>query len=796
MIANLGPPLFRANEVNGLPALLPAPEETRRPAMAGLARFTVLGLGVAGVLPPLAFTARPGDLGFIGAVPVSVVLTGILILAPALAGLVAALFGLEGVRDSFRARGDKEHEQAVLRIFGAALAVAYALLFAGSPIYADVAAPSEIIAALGLAGAWVFLVLTILDPEPSALRHYLGSIYDAALLSAFLHYGAALSAPWFPLYLLAMFYAGYRFGFASLCVAGLASLAGFVAVIATTAFWQQQELLAGGLCVALIALSAFIGAMVREVARSREAAAVARAARTSFLAAISQALRAPLDAIVGEDSEPDTATALPAARALLSQLHNILDYSAIEAGALQPAVGAFDLHHLVNETLADRRAEALAHGQKLQVHIDPALPYQLRGCHQQLAQIIDNLAARSIETSGRSLARIAISAARSDNETVDLRLSVWDESFSGPLSGDRAATAALADETLSAPGAFRLALVRRLVELMGGGIEIESSGGTGRRCLTITAPFAIDGPAADSTLDLGRCLVLIATDDSQFASEIAEPLNAWHSDPRWIEGFNGTLGFVDGRAGACSVLIVDGRTHVVAALSFAHRAATGAAPPSFILIIAEPAQVEGFIELADGEVNAVLAAPFDAQLLANALHSLPLSRGAAPRPVLVQQDAYEPASEIEMAPIYEAPPMDADAPQVTPISAHPRFTAETPVVDPKTIAALRGLDGYAFLGEVIDSFRSESEDIMQRLVRAAAMADAAGFARGLQALRSCAANLGGLRLCEAIASLRECGTGELRQQGSTLVQRLDDEVARLDAALIQFLPARGERQSG
>jgi len=82
---------------------------------------------------------------------------------------------------------------------------------------------------------------------------------------------------------------------------------------------------------------------------------------------------------------------------------------------------------------------------------------------------------------------------------------------------------------------------------------------------------------------------------------------------------------------------------------------------------------------------------------------------------------------------------------------------------------------------------------MQRLVRAAAAADSAGFARGLNALRSCAANLGGTRLCEVLLSLREVGADELREQGSVLVQRLGDELARLDAALAEFAEERTAR---
>src|SRR5690349_10386644 len=199
-----------AAELAAVAARLPA--APGNPMVDRLARFAVVGLAAAGVLPPIALTAQFDRLGQIGAVPVAIALTGLLILAPALVGLVAALFGLDGVRDSLRVRGDKEHELAVLRIFVGALAVGYGFAMTVVAPGEETSTACTIVAALGLAGAWLLLLLAIVDPMPSPFRQYLAVVFDAALLSAFLHFGAALSAPWYPLYLLATFYAGFRFG--------------------------------------------------------------------------------------------------------------------------------------------------------------------------------------------------------------------------------------------------------------------------------------------------------------------------------------------------------------------------------------------------------------------------------------------------------------------------------------------------------------------------------------------------------------------------------------------------------
>ena len=798
------------------PAEPPAAASEPPAGLNQASRGAIIALGMAGILPPLALILWPGDLGHVGAVPIGVALTALLLLAPALVGFATALLGLDRVRAGCRLRGDHEHEQAVLRVFAGALAFAYAGVIAASAP-GDVSTKTLIVAASGLGLAWVFLLLAIVDPVPAPARQFLALIVDAALISAFLHYGGQLTAPWALLYLLATFHAGFRGGVLLLAVSATANLAGFAAAAATTPYWRDQAFLAGGLAAALTVLPAYIGSVVHEVTEARAAASAAQAARTRFLMVISQALRGPLDRIVGRaNHEAQAPSVVTSARTLLSQVNNVLDFSAIEAGAFVPTTEAFDLHALVNDTLADRRAEAARKGLLLCSHIDPALPYRLRGWPRQLAQIIDYIVARAIEVSAQGTVRVVIDAAALDPSGARLRVVVRDAGQAIPPTE----TGALFDpfatrHGVSAPdrasagghGAFGLAVVRRLVELMGGEISI---GGTaeGGGTFKITVPVELDDTASEAALDLERCLVLIATEDSQFASDLAEPLNAWHGDPRWIDSLDGTLDFVDQRdGGACSVLIVDGRLRKLAALTFAHRAVTGGGGPSFVLFVTDGAQIAGLVELADDELDAVLPAPVDNRLLANALHALPLWHGPPPRPVLVPASRepvpeppplFDPVAPLPPAAAQPAPPSEAAAaPQITPIATHPRFAAEAPIVDARAVMALRGLGGGdAFLAELFDSFRSDTHEIMERLVRAAAAADSAGFARCLHALRSCAANLGGTRLCEVLLSLREVSASELRDQGSVLVQRLGDEVSRLDAALAEFLLPDGERALG
>jgi HPt (histidine-containing phosphotransfer) domain-containing protein len=218
-------------------------------------------------------------------------------------------------------------------------------------------------------------------------------------------------------------------------------------------------------------------------------------------------------------------------------------------------------------------------------------------------------------------------------------------------------------------------------------------------------------------------------------------------------------------------------------LSFVHRAISGQAEPPFVLFVAEAGQIGSLAELGDGELTGLLPAPCTEAVLEAALHALPLAQGA-PAPVPLPAEPAG-ASEPEGAEAAEADE------RVTPIAAHPRFGSDTaPPVDSRVLASLRGLDGD-FLPELVQSFRADASLLIDRLDGAAAIGDATAFAGALHALRRSAAALGGTRLCELAHSLRAVNGAELRQHGAAIMQRLSAELARLDAALIEFLPLAG-----
>ncbi len=512
---------------------------------------------------------------------------------------------------------------------------------------------------------------------------------------------------------------------------GTASLGilGFAAVVLTTEFWQQQPVLASGLDRgARRRCPGFVAGKIRAIAAAQERAAAANADRRRALLLIADNLRAPLAA----------ARALGAAA---SELGDVLDFAALDAGSFAAPVEAFDLRLLVTRSLMPLQAAAAEAGVLLRWRVDPHLPCRLRGRAQALARILASLAGHAIDVPrppGRCGSRSTWRPA--------MRVGCGCGSIVESAGGDQAAT------RRTRSGALALLLVRRLVALMGGAFAIERAAGRGRTRLAVTLALAIEEGAAEPILDLAKRLVLIATEDEEFAGELAEPIAGWHGDVRWAGDADAALaGLFRHDTGErphqipvlIPILIIDGRGKLLWALSLAHRAARLGPAVPFILLVAGSRQIESLGEVDGGEVDGFIPLPLSRQLLANALDALP---PRPPLPLMPGRQCRSPPTGRRRLP--SRPPGGAPeepwergqfSERITPIAAHPKFVPEAAALDMRAIDGLRALDGDPdFLGELIETFQTDAQQIMERLDQAVAAADAAGFAQSLVALRRAA----------------------------------------------------------
>ena len=250
----------------------------------------------------------------------------------------------------------------------------------------------------------------------------------------------------------------------------------------------------------------------REVADARAAAEAANAAKSAFLASMSHELRTPLNAIIGyaemlieEGDQVDAAERLllherihAAGRHILGIINDVLDLSKIEAGKMELFAEDFAFDDLAAEVLAAIQPLAERHGNALSAELDPGIGV-VRGDLTKLRQILLNLLSNACKFTRDGAVRLR--ARRAADSTGDwLILAVRDTGIGIPA--DRLAhlfesyTQADASTQRRFGGTgLGLAITRRLCDLMGGVIAVESALGEGTT-FEVRLPARLDLPAA------------------------------------------------------------------------------------------------------------------------------------------------------------------------------------------------------------------------------------------------------------------------------------------------------------
>jgi two-component system, sensor histidine kinase and response regulator len=283
-----------------------------------------------------------------------------------------------------------------------------------------------------------------------------------------------------------------------------------------------------------------------ESREARARAEEASAAKSDFLANISHEMRTPLHAIMGMlqlalDNETSAERirrlemARRSAESLLGTIDDILDFSKIEARKIDLEPIYFSVRDLLTETMKPLGVTAAAKGLSLAYLVQPDVPDSLWGDPLRLRQVLINLVGNAIKFTDTGEIAVRVWQEQLDPTRIMLRFDVRDTGIGIEPSRQDAIFQPFeqADSSHSrryGGTGLGLAIVSRLVEAMGGTIDVQSEPGKGSAFLfsVATEVDPIESPPLRRSWEpqLGGLSVLVVDRNSSSRTFIAEMLRS------------------------------------------------------------------------------------------------------------------------------------------------------------------------------------------------------------------------------------------------------------------------------
>ncbi|MHB1353803.1 MAG: ATP-binding protein [Thiobacillus sp.] len=547
---------------------------------------------------------------------------------------------LLSLKKRVQARPDTEFQQTAVRL---CIVVGFYLYFSlGWVEHSPAMADQVHFLGLTLTSISLFLMIgALLDPGVSVTRRGIGMAHDFTVATYMLALSGESGAPLVATYLWVTLGNGFRYGIPYLLVSTVAAATGFAAVYLISPFWQAHPSLWWGLWLTLVVIPLYAISLLRQLHNAVRREKEASKAKSNFLANMSHELRTPLNGVIGvadllaetklNTEQKEFAQIIRAsADTLLELIDNVLDISRIEAGRTLTSNEDFDLHRVINGTVAMMETQANAKGLVLAAHVAPQTPFHLHGDVRHLRQVLINLIGNAVKFTEHGRVDVYVRPVGQGNPQR-LRLEVVDTGIGIPLAAQTRIfdTFTQADASITrrfGGTGLGTTIAKQLVEAMGGEIGLHSREGEGTT-FWFELPFALHNVEAPSEERFDTPMRVAILAGGELAERTGAAIQAWGAETVSLQGRTQLGAAVSAsRSGDApfAAIIVESSLLAEDPVAFLGHLREGPArsPVPVILIESDPRVPSSHDAqlLRDGYAS-VLRAPVHTSLLFNAIHA-------------------------------------------------------------------------------------------------------------------------------------------------------------------------------